>query len=314
MSWWSRWFGGEAAAPAPAPAPVDPFARRLADLAIDGVPDLIAALEDAPAPVRADVLRQARMRVGDHPPLLLALARCGPADAVALWTALTREPACAAEAHDALADLAESVRAAQAHRERAAAAAPGDAARLQRCLGDRSTQVAPRLPVGRWAPLIDRLPAAYTARAPIGQGAHAVVIRVAADAIWAAKGLRSDRADHPALDAIFADLAQVQALAHPGLVTIAHLDRAQGCWVRTLGERTLRPDERVDLAPVRAGIAALHAAGLAHGRVTRQNIIFDRTGRPRLTDVGLCRLDGVTPDPAADRAALQRLEQPMEAE
>lgn len=302
MSWLRRLFD-RAEAPRQ-----DPWQVRIDALDPAGLPQFIDDVRGEPAAVRHDLLQRARLALGDAPILLRALARAAPEEAAPLWRRLTAHPAFALEAHDALADLVDDVEQARAHRERAAALAPRDAAHLQRCLGDRPTRIPPRLAQGRWPPLVDRLPARFLARGPIGRGPHGQVIRVVAAAPWAAKGLASALADHPALDAVFSTLEAASALDLPGLATIEHLSRADGCWVRTLGERTLMEQPTADLSAVRDAVAALHAAGIAHGRITPGNIIIDAAGRARLTDPGLCRLGGVEPDPAADRAALARLE------
>lgn len=302
MSWLSRLFGRHDA------PPPDPWQARIDALSADTIPPLIRALDGEPEAVRRDVLRRARIAIGDAPDLLSALARARPADAAAIWTGLIARPEYALEAHEALADLVDDAHAARRHRQHAAALAPRDVARVRRCLDGRPTRVPPQRALGAWPPLVDRLPARFTPRAPLGTGPHGHVVRVVADTAFAAKALRTDLHAHPALDRVFADLQRAQTLDLPGLATITHLDRAAGCWVRTLGVAALGGRPGVDLAPVRAAVAALHAAGLAHGAVKPANIIIDARGAPRLTDLGLCRLDGVEPDPAADRAALARLE------
>ena len=311
MSWWRRWFESDAMEPPVAEPKPDRWTARMAALAIDDLPALLIDLRHEPPVVREDVLRRARLRLGAHPSLLLALARTTPTDAQSLWAGLAEHPEHAAEACDALADLATESAARQAYLERAAAAAPGDIARLRRCLGKSHRAAAPPLPQGAWAPLAERLPVRFLARAPIARGPSGGVIRVVADAAWAAKGLRADLCDHPALPALFADLQRAQGLDLPGLSTIVHLDAAQGCWVRTLGVASLVDRPGVDLTGVAQAVDALHAAGLTHGNICPQNVIVDADGAARLTDLGVARLRGVVPSVEADRAALERLSQSM---
>lgn len=57
------------------------------------------------------------------------------------------------------------------------------------------------------------------------------------------------------------------------------------------------------LVPVAEALGTAHAAGLAHGRMSAQNVLVDEAGRAYLADLGLGR-EG---DPAADRLALEAL-------
>lgn len=311
MSWWRRLLGRASAPTESAPAAVaprpDPWAARIAALEVDALPALFTDLQHEPEIVRRDVLRQARVRLGDVPPLLLALARTRPPDAEALWTTLAAHPEHTAEACDALADLATQVGARQAWLERAAAAAPGDMARLRRCLTASPDAPTPALPLGPWAPLAERLPRQFIVRSPIARGPSGVLLRVVSAGPWAAKGLHADRHDHPALGRVFDDLRRLQGLDLKGVASVTHLDAAQGCWVRTLGVATLADRPGLDLTAVAEAVAAAHTAGLTHGNICPQNIIVDADGRARLTDLGVARLRGVTPSVDADRAALTRL-------
>lgn len=314
MSWWRRVLGWgsadeERAAQAQPGAPirVDPWAARAATLQIEGVAQFIGDLQHEPDVVRCDVLRQVRRRLGDHPPVLLALARAQPANADEIWTTLTENPAHAAEACDALADLATQIDLRQGWLERAAAAAPGDVARLRRCLSVMPDAAAPDLPQGPWPPLAERLSAQFIVRSPVARGPSGAVIRVVSDGPWAAKGLRADLHAHPEMQRIFDEMRRMQDLDLKGVVEFAQLDSDLGYWVRTLGVATLADRPDLDLTAVADAVHALHATGLTHGNICPQNVIVDAAGQARLTDLGLARLRGVTPSVDADLAALTRL-------
>jgi hypothetical protein len=82
-----------------------------------------------------------------------------------------------------------------------------------------------------------------------------------------------------------------------GLVLV--LDYAEGgSLAAVLGVRgTLSAGEVVTIgAPLAAALADIHARGLTHGDVTPANIVFDRSGKPLLADLGVASLIG---DPAA---------------
>lgn len=308
LGWGDESSGGSSPDVGPDAAPrLDPWTARIAALEMDAVSRFVADLQHEPAVVRCDILRQVRRRLGDHPPVLLALARAQPADADAIWTTLFTHPAHAAEACDALADLATQVGVRQTWLERAAAAAPGDIARLRRCLAAAPHAPSPALPQGPWRPLAERLPARFVARAPIACGPSGLVIRVVAGGPWAAKGLRADLHAHAGLVQLFDEMRHVQALDLKGVVSVTHVDAEQGCWVRTLGVATLADRSELDLTAVAQAVQALHAAGLTHGNICPQNVIVDADGQARLTDVGVARLRGVIPSIEADRAALTRL-------
>jgi hypothetical protein len=315
LSWWRRvlgWgdgsSGGASKDVRPDPAPrLDPWTARIAALEVEAVSRFIADLQHEPAVVRRDILRQVRLRLGDHLPVILALARAQPADAEAIWTTLLVHPAHAAEACDALADLATQVGVRQTWLERAAAAAPGDIARLRRCLAAAPGAPSPAMPQGLWRPLAERLPAQFVARAPIAHGPSGSVIRVVAVGPWAAKGLRTDLHAHAGLARLFDEMRHVQALDLKGVVSLTYVGAEQGCWVRTLGVATLADRPELDLTAVAQAVQTLHAAGLTHGNICPQNVIVDADGQARLTDVGVARLRGVLPSVEADLAALTRL-------
>jgi hypothetical protein len=61
----------------------------------------------------------------------------------------------------------------------------------------------------------------------------------------------------------------------------------------------LSPGEAVTvLAPVAHTLAGLHAAGVVHADVAPGNVLFERTGRPLLADLGVARVAGEAPGPA----------------
>jgi eukaryotic-like serine/threonine-protein kinase len=77
-------------------------------------------------------------------------------------------------------------------------------------------------------------------------------------------------------------LALVLDLVEGG--TLAQLVAARG---------HLRPGEVVTVvAPLAATLAELHAAGIQHGDLAPGNVLFDRDGRPLLSDLGTVRITG----------------------
>jgi len=83
------------------------------------------------------------------------------------------------------------------------------------------------------------------------------------------------------------------ALADGGLALV--LDRVTGgSLAQLLGERgNLSPGETVTtLAPLFGALAALHAAGVAHGDLAPRSILFSADGRPLIGDVGVAGLMG----------------------
>jgi hypothetical protein len=76
------------------------------------------------------------------------------------------------------------------------------------------------------------------------------------------------------------------------------LDRVEGgSLVSVLAARgRLSVGEAVTvLTPVARTLAGLHAAGVVHGDVSPPNVLFERTGRPLLADLGVARLVGQEP-------------------
>lgn len=87
----------------------------------------------------------------------------------------------------------------------------------------------------------------------------------------------------------------------PSLVDVAALPDGRACLVLellsggSLGRRLaaadlLGPGEAVTiLAPIAAALAAVHAAGFAHGRLVPSSVLFDARGRPVLAGLGALR-------------------------
>ncbi|HEY5051058.1 MAG TPA: protein kinase, partial [Acidothermaceae bacterium] len=84
-----------------------------------------------------------------------------------------------------------------------------------------------------------------------------------------------------------------------GLVLV--LDYAEGgSLAAVLGVRgRLSTGEVVAIgAPLGQALAEIHARGLTHGDVTPGNIVFDRSGKPLLADLGVANLIGEQAGPA----------------
>ena len=103
------------------------------------------------------------------------------------------------------------------------------------------------------------------------------------------------------------ELAVLRAVAHPHVVRLHRslvlddgrlalvLDLVDGGTLASLvaGRGHLSPGEVVTvIAPLAQAIAELHADGVQHGDLAPGNVLFDRTGRPVLADLGTSRLTG----------------------
>jgi hypothetical protein len=131
--------------------------------------------------------------------------------------------------------------------------------------------------------------------------AHADGERVAARPARAA-GLESGAGEQGALPQV-AELTPVRAPQLVPLLGAAELDDAT--WLvseyvegvslaRLMGAATLTPVQAAYVAiQVLHGVAALHAAGLAHGRLSGGNVVVGSDGEPRLTDWAPGALAGV---------------------
>lgn len=135
------------------------------------------------------------------------------------------------------------------------------------------------------------------------------------------------------IDDIEREGSALALVVHPNVVAIHDMGQADGFafLVMDLAAGTLvkymkrRHDWREIVGvfvQLGRGVAAVHAAGLAHGDIKPSNILFDSTGRPMLADFGLAsassdtserphggslnymapeRLDGSFPDGASDQ-------------
>jgi hypothetical protein len=144
----------------------------------------------------------------------------------------------------------------------------------------------------------------YDVEALIGFGATGEVWRareVATGETVALKRLR-DVTDPLALAALRREGTLLAALDTPYVVRLRAvvddvlvLDHAAGGSLATLlvRRRALDPGEVVTVAaPLAAGLAAAHAAGLVHGDVSPANVLFTAAGMPMLSDLGVARLAG----------------------
>ncbi|HYT09874.1 MAG TPA: protein kinase, partial [Mycobacteriales bacterium] len=101
-------------------------------------------------------------------------------------------------------------------------------------------------------------------------------------------------------------LLRVRELLTVGSQTVLVLDHAAAGSLRALLRRRgrLRPGEVVTVvAPIAAALAQVHAAGLVHGAVTPDNVLFDSEGRPLLADLGVNGAAAAEPAQAAPEHA-----------
>ena len=150
----------------------------------------------------------------------------------------------------------------------------------------------------------------FRVRRKLGEGGMGVVFECEDADLGRRVALKLVRAeaDVPAYRARLLREAQAMArLEHPNVVRIHEVGSDRGrlfiameyvdgvtlsAWLRE--RRTWR--EVVDMfAQVGAGLAAVHAVGLVHRDFKPDNVLVDRTGRARVADLGLARLDGDTP-------------------
>ncbi|ADB31752.1 serine/threonine protein kinase [Kribbella flavida DSM 17836] len=141
----------------------------------------------------------------------------------------------------------------------------------------------------------------------LASGRHAVLKRIPATA-----------ADSPAT--LDRDLSVLKAIQHPHiarLIEVRHSgpDRLLFTQYVPAGTLTALLERRGDLSlgelvtlvnPLADALATLHQAGLHHGRLTADNIMFDADGRPVITDAALHHLAPAA-TPADDLTALATL-------
>ncbi|WP_243407645.1 protein kinase [Frankia canadensis] len=130
-------------------------------------------------------------------------------------------------------------------------------------------------------------------------------VRLAPDPVLRSAALGAARTlaelEHPHLVPILAVVPTPDGLAlltEPvvGAVSLARLLTARG---------NLDPGEVVTVGlPIAQALAAAHAAGLVHGRLEREDILLEPTGRPVLVGLGVASLaEAARPDPIAPGAA-----------
>jgi len=109
-------------------------------------------------------------------------------------------------------------------------------------------------------------------------------------------------------------LQRMRRVSHPGLTEVLDAGETRGGWYLAREWVDGRPLSRVGDLPLpaalglarglAAALAAVHAEGLAHGRVVPESVVLDPAGRVRLTDLGLTRLLASPPAPAGGPHAL----------
>jgi predicted Ser/Thr protein kinase len=147
----------------------------------------------------------------------------------------------------------------------------------------------------------------FRVRAKLGEGGMGVVL----DCVDADLGRRvaiklvRTEADVPAYRARLLREAQAMArLEHPNVVRVYEVGSERGrlfiameyvdgvtlsTWLR---ERRTWPEVVEMFAQVGAGLSAVHGVGLVHRDFKPDNVLVDKTGRARVADFGLARLDG----------------------
>ncbi|WP_261568500.1 serine/threonine protein kinase [Frankia gtarii] len=130
-------------------------------------------------------------------------------------------------------------------------------------------------------------------------------VRLAPDPVLRSAAVAAARAlaelAHPHLIAVVAVLPIAEGLAlitEPvvGAISLARLLALRG---------DLDPGEVVTVGlPIAQALAAAHAAGIVHGRLEREDILLEPTGRPVLTGLGVAALaDAARADPVPPEAA-----------
>ena len=109
-------------------------------------------------------------------------------------------------------------------------------------------------------------------------------------------------------------LDRMRRVSHPGLAEVLDAGETGGGWYLAREWVEGRPLSRIGDLPLpaalglarglAAALAAVHAEGLAHGRVVPESVVLDPAGKVRLTDLGLARLLATPPAPAGGAHAL----------
>ncbi|WP_426561006.1 protein kinase domain-containing protein [Angustibacter sp. McL0619] len=144
----------------------------------------------------------------------------------------------------------------------------------------------------------------YRVQRRIGGGASSVVWAAAPRATGSQVAVKVVRAG-PAADR---ELAVLRAVRHPHVLSLRDAvpladgrlalvtDLLDGGSLASVvaARGRLRPGEVVTVvAPLAQALSELHAAGIQHGDLASGNVLFDRGGRPYLSDLGTVRLTGV---------------------
>jgi len=109
-------------------------------------------------------------------------------------------------------------------------------------------------------------------------------------------------------------IRRMRRISHPGLAELLDAGETEGGYFLAREWIDGRPLSRVGELPLpaalglarglAAALAAVHAEGLAHGRVVPESVVLDPAGKVRLTDLGLARLLASPPAPAGGPSAL----------
>lgn len=164
----------------------------------------------------------------------------------------------------------------------------------------------------------------------IGAGGQADVYRVAhpsLDKELVIKLSRGPALDCQEIDRLVAEGKLLAELDHPNMARVYDLDFHAGrpfLVMEYVRGRRLRDAARHDRLPARDAaaivaqvadaLAAAHGQGVLHLDVKPENILLDASGRPRLIDFGLARIDNAWIDPAKAPEAISGTVQYMSPE